>query len=70
MAVRLKDQGLTNQQQQEAKDFIQRQLYGASCNRTTGKGALHNEFTKYTDCVIIIIQLNPSCYSSKSIFFC
>ncbi|XP_063155007.1 nucleolar protein 7 [Candoia aspera] len=35
MAVRLKDQDLTNRQQQEAKDFIQRQLYGASCHRTT-----------------------------------
>ncbi|KAM6453908.1 U3 small nucleolar RNA-associated protein NOL7 [Liasis olivaceus] len=35
MAVRLKDQDLTSQRQQEAKDFIQRQLYGASCNRTT-----------------------------------
>ncbi|XP_026525788.1 nucleolar protein 7 [Notechis scutatus] len=35
MAVRLKDQELTNRQQQEAKDFIQKHLYGASCNRTT-----------------------------------
>uniref|UniRef100_A0A8C6XVS5 Nucleolar protein 7 n=1 Tax=Naja naja TaxID=35670 RepID=A0A8C6XVS5_NAJNA len=35
MAVRLKDQELSSQQQQEAKDFIQKHLYGASCNRTT-----------------------------------
>ncbi|KAH0617898.1 hypothetical protein JD844_016617 [Phrynosoma platyrhinos] len=35
MAVRLKDRSLTNRQQQAAKDFIQRHLYGASSNRTT-----------------------------------
>ncbi|KAF7245163.1 Nucleolar protein 7 [Varanus komodoensis] len=35
MAMRLKDQDLTNRQQQEAKAFIQRHLYGAGCNRTT-----------------------------------
>ncbi|KAG8133354.1 hypothetical protein E2320_011148 [Naja naja] len=59
MAVRLKDQELSSQQQQEAKDFIQKHLYGASCNRTTGKGVLHNELRKYIDCVTIVIQLNP-----------
>ncbi|XP_061448778.1 nucleolar protein 7 isoform X2 [Rhineura floridana] len=35
MAVRLKDQDLTNKQQQRAKAFIRRHLYGAGCNRTT-----------------------------------
>ncbi|XP_013920743.1 PREDICTED: nucleolar protein 7 [Thamnophis sirtalis] len=35
MAVRLEDQELTDQQQQDAKNFIQKHLYGASCNRTT-----------------------------------
>ncbi|XP_034285115.1 nucleolar protein 7 [Pantherophis guttatus] len=35
MAVRLEDQELTNRQQQDAKDFIQNHLYGASGNRTT-----------------------------------
>uniref|UniRef100_A0A670XNH6 Nucleolar protein 7 n=1 Tax=Pseudonaja textilis TaxID=8673 RepID=A0A670XNH6_PSETE len=69
MAVRLKDQELTNRQQQEAKDFIKKHLYGPSCNRTTGKGVLHNEPRKYIDRMTIVIQLNPSCYSSKSIFF-
>ncbi|ETE73761.1 hypothetical protein L345_00399, partial [Ophiophagus hannah] len=56
MAVWLKDQELTNQQQQEAKNFIQKHLYGASCNRTTGKGVLHNELRKYINRVIIRTQ--------------
>lgn len=51
MAVRLEDQELTDRQQQDAKDFIQKHLYGANCNRTTGKGALYNELRKYIDCV-------------------
>uniref|UniRef100_A0A6J0U0V9 U3 small nucleolar RNA-associated protein NOL7 isoform X1 n=1 Tax=Pogona vitticeps TaxID=103695 RepID=A0A6J0U0V9_9SAUR len=35
MAVRLKDRDLTNKQQQVAKNFVQRLLYGAGSNRTT-----------------------------------
>ncbi|XP_054840913.1 nucleolar protein 7 [Eublepharis macularius] len=35
MAVQLKDEGLANKQQQAARDFIQRQLYGGGSNRTT-----------------------------------
>ncbi|XP_070603452.1 U3 small nucleolar RNA-associated protein NOL7 [Erythrolamprus reginae] len=35
VAVRLEDQVLTNRQQQDAQDFIQKHLYGARCNRTT-----------------------------------
>ncbi|XP_077209181.1 U3 small nucleolar RNA-associated protein NOL7 [Paroedura picta] len=34
-AVRLKDQELANRQQQAAKDFVQKQLYGGHSNRTT-----------------------------------
>ncbi|XP_008107017.2 nucleolar protein 7 [Anolis carolinensis] len=34
-AVRLKDESLTNKQQQVAKKFIQRHLYGEGSNRTT-----------------------------------
>ncbi|XP_039178609.1 nucleolar protein 7 isoform X1 [Crotalus tigris] len=48
MAVRLKDQELISQQQQEAKDFIQRQLYGASCNRTTANQYFSVESKKKT----------------------
>lgn len=70
MAVRLEDQELTNRQQQDAKDFIKNHLYGGSYKRTTGKETLYNELRKYIDHVTIIIQLNLSCYSSKSIFFC
>uniref|UniRef100_A0A670IRU7 Nucleolar protein 7 n=1 Tax=Podarcis muralis TaxID=64176 RepID=A0A670IRU7_PODMU len=35
MAVQLKDQDLTNKQQQVAKDFLQKHLYGRGCHRTT-----------------------------------
>nr|XP_025039767.1 nucleolar protein 7 [Pelodiscus sinensis] len=35
MAMRLKDQDLTSQHQQIAKEFIQRHLYGPGTNRTT-----------------------------------
>ncbi|XP_066481049.1 U3 small nucleolar RNA-associated protein NOL7 [Tiliqua scincoides] len=35
MAVRLKDQDFITRQQQTAKDFVQRHLYGAGSNRTT-----------------------------------
>ncbi|XP_067393712.1 U3 small nucleolar RNA-associated protein NOL7 [Emydura macquarii macquarii] len=35
MAVRLKDQDLTSQHQQMAKDFVQSHLYGPGTNRTT-----------------------------------
>ncbi|KAG6922259.1 nucleolar protein 7, partial [Chelydra serpentina] len=35
MAVRLKDQDLTNQHQKMAKDFVQCHLYGPGTNRTT-----------------------------------
>ncbi|XP_074843717.1 U3 small nucleolar RNA-associated protein NOL7 [Carettochelys insculpta] len=35
MAVRLKDQDITSQHQQMAKDFVQKHLYGPGTNRTT-----------------------------------
>nr|XP_056709991.1 nucleolar protein 7 [Euleptes europaea] len=48
MAVRLKDQELANQQQQAAKDFIQRQLYGGFSNRTTANKYFSLENKKST----------------------
>lgn len=40
VAVQLKDQDLANSQQQVAKNFIRRYLYGAGSNRTTGNVVL------------------------------
>ncbi|KAL8182470.1 UNVERIFIED_CONTAM: hypothetical protein K2H54_056900 [Gekko kuhli] len=47
-AVRLKDQALANRQQQAARDFVQRQLYGGNSNRTTANKYFSLENKKNT----------------------
>ncbi|XP_015261845.1 PREDICTED: nucleolar protein 7 [Gekko japonicus] len=47
-AVQLKDQALANRQQQAAREFVQRQLYGGNSNRTTANKYFSLENKKNT----------------------